>query len=190
MDYRMKVPIIEAFQMREDRRWDNSEWPSWLNQAWNLEWSDQGSVYPDPTHQETLMFAGAVIEWDDWLVKNQLGHLFLMTNENFGELFETADPNDQSFSIPDGEIHEVVSGLLSSLGMVIKTANELGGDFLAPHHMKWGVKGLTLLEKISDEESASTAEGMASVQDGGSRMDIDAEGGDPSGQGEDPSPAA
>jgi hypothetical protein len=37
MFYRKKPVVIEAFQMTEERREDNSEWPSWLNKAWNRE---------------------------------------------------------------------------------------------------------------------------------------------------------
>ena len=35
MKYRKKPIVIEAFQMTKERRQDNSEWPSWLNEAWN-----------------------------------------------------------------------------------------------------------------------------------------------------------
>ena len=37
LKFRKKPVVIEAFQMTEARRQDNSEWPSWLNQAWNEE---------------------------------------------------------------------------------------------------------------------------------------------------------
>ncbi len=87
------------------------------------------------------------------------------------------------------EVRETVEGLLSSLGLIIQKANELGGDFLPPHHMKWGVRGLALLERLN-EETDSAAQGVVPLQDRESRMDIDAEGGDPPGSGEDPSPAA
>ncbi|MCG8429605.1 MAG: hypothetical protein MJA29_00300, partial [Candidatus Omnitrophica bacterium] len=43
--YQKKPVVIEAFQMTKERRWDNSEWPNWLNYAWNLEPSDPGAVF-------------------------------------------------------------------------------------------------------------------------------------------------
>lgn len=33
--FRKKPVVIEAFQMTQERRMDNSEWPEWLNAAWN-----------------------------------------------------------------------------------------------------------------------------------------------------------
>lgn len=47
MKYRKKPVVIEAFQMTKERRWDNSEWPNWLNMAWNSEPSE-GAVWIDP----------------------------------------------------------------------------------------------------------------------------------------------
>ena len=45
--YRKKPIVIEAFQMTAKRRWDNSEWPNWLNQAWNRE-HGENAVWPNP----------------------------------------------------------------------------------------------------------------------------------------------
>ena len=41
--YRKRPVVIEAFQMTKERRWDNSEWPNWLHEAWNA--SGEGSMY-------------------------------------------------------------------------------------------------------------------------------------------------
>ena len=46
--YRKRPVVIEAFQMTPERRWDNSEWPTWLNMAWQKETTEVGAVYPDP----------------------------------------------------------------------------------------------------------------------------------------------
>jgi len=45
--FKKKPVVIEAFQMTEERRWDNSEWPEWLNKAWNQE-PGENAVWPDP----------------------------------------------------------------------------------------------------------------------------------------------
>ena len=50
------------------------------------------------------------------------------------------------------EVRDVVEGLLNSLGLIIQEANTLGGDFLPPHHMKWGVRGLALMEKLDADD--------------------------------------
>ena len=38
---------IEAFQMTKENRQDNSDWPNWLNRAWQLIPNEVGSVYPE-----------------------------------------------------------------------------------------------------------------------------------------------
>ena len=38
--FRKKPVVIEAFQMTKERREDNSEWPVWLHDAWNKDWSE------------------------------------------------------------------------------------------------------------------------------------------------------
>lgn len=45
--YRKRPVVIEAFQMTKERRWDNSEWPHWLHEAWQKDPSE-GAVWIDP----------------------------------------------------------------------------------------------------------------------------------------------
>ena len=45
--YRKKPVVIDAFQMTLERRWDNRDWPDWLNLAWNAP-HGEGAVWPDP----------------------------------------------------------------------------------------------------------------------------------------------
>lgn len=44
--YRKKPVVIEAFQITEETRNDNRDWPSWLHQAWNKRKVDEGAVFP------------------------------------------------------------------------------------------------------------------------------------------------
>ena len=44
--YRKKPVVIEAFQITEETRNDNKDWPNWLNQAWNKDRKEEGAVYP------------------------------------------------------------------------------------------------------------------------------------------------
>ena len=46
MKYRKKPVVIEAFQMTKEARQNNSEWPEWLNEAWNKEAGTVGAVWP------------------------------------------------------------------------------------------------------------------------------------------------
>ena len=79
MRYRTKSVVIEAFQMTQDRRWDNSEWPTWLNKAWNKE-PGEGAVWPNSDALSVLVRNSAVklacgtlegvyrIDWNDWII--------------------------------------------------------------------------------------------------------------------------
>lgn len=82
MNYKFqKRPIIiEAFQMTKTRRWDNQDWPNWLNMAWNEDigvgmWCDE-----DPNDNERLYLGTLegvyVIQWDDWIIQGIQGELY------------------------------------------------------------------------------------------------------------------
>ena len=43
--YRKKPVVIEAFQFTADRRYNNLEWPEWLNYAWNFEDTEPGAFF-------------------------------------------------------------------------------------------------------------------------------------------------
>lgn len=85
-----KAVAVEAFQMTEARRMDNSEWPSWLNEAWNKERGDAGSVtrvnmeaeLPDLLAVNTPEGVD-VVSWGDWIVRDEKGNLYSYTTENF-----------------------------------------------------------------------------------------------------------
>lgn len=51
--FRKQPVVIEAFQMTLEARWNNSEWPTWLNKAWNKPNGEDGAVYISPDHPPT-----------------------------------------------------------------------------------------------------------------------------------------
>ncbi len=76
--YRKRPIEVEAFQMTEERRWDNSEWPNWLNKAWQMERWDPGCVWcdtaPPHTYLHVTTLEGALdIEFDDWIIQGVQG---------------------------------------------------------------------------------------------------------------------
>lgn len=81
MKYRKKPVVIEAFQMTQERRKDNSEWPQWLHLAWNEERGAVGSLYPtvEGTGEGTLSIGTLegdfVVSWGDWIIQGIKGEL-------------------------------------------------------------------------------------------------------------------
>ena len=74
--FRKKPLTIEAFQMTKERRWDNIDWPQWLNIAWNTEPRVGGmwcSYKEDESTQETLYIGTPEgiykISWGDLIIK-------------------------------------------------------------------------------------------------------------------------
>lgn len=80
--YRKKPVVIEAFQMTRARREDNSEWPSWLNQAWQKERETPGSLYPtekgtgDGTVSIGTLEGQHLVSWDDWIIQGIKGEIY------------------------------------------------------------------------------------------------------------------
>jgi len=87
MKYRKKPVVIEAFQMTEERRWDNSEWPEWLHQAWNRD-PGEGSIWIDPDapiesgrKSATKLVCGTLegvyrIDFGDYIIQGVKGEIY------------------------------------------------------------------------------------------------------------------
>lgn len=96
--FRKKPIVIEAFQMTKERRWDNSEWPSWLNEAWNME-PGEGCMWisdsPQNEKREDLVLGTKegvhLITWDDWIIRGIQGELYPCKPDIFAETYEPAD---------------------------------------------------------------------------------------------------
>lgn len=97
MKYR-KLPVeIEAFQMTREHRVDNSDWPEWLNRAWNLERGTKGSVYPteEGTGDGTLSIGTLkgehLVSWDSWIIKGVAGELYPCKDHIFDATYERVE---------------------------------------------------------------------------------------------------
>ena len=99
MKYRKKPVVIEAFQMTEERRWDNSEWPVWLNIAWNTPVGEEGSVWCGRldgfVEGADILYCGTLegpyrIDWDDYIVQGVKGELYPCKPDIFEETYEPA----------------------------------------------------------------------------------------------------
>ena len=79
--YRKKPVVVEAFQMTEARRWDNSEWPHWLNIAWNSDPGEGalGIDFNDPTGNRLVIGTKEGVHkvmWDDYIIRGVQGELY------------------------------------------------------------------------------------------------------------------
>jgi hypothetical protein len=79
MKYRKKPIVVEAFQMTKERRWDNSEWPNWLNAAWN---EDRGvGMWCDAEKPNDTLYLGTLegvyaVLWNDWIIRGVAKELY------------------------------------------------------------------------------------------------------------------
>ncbi len=94
MQYRKKPVVIEAFQMTRERRADNSDWPEWLNRAWNDDPGQAGWVGPlvigtdDGKLEVTTLEGRMLVDWDDWLIQGVKGELYPCKPDIFAETYE------------------------------------------------------------------------------------------------------
>ncbi len=96
--YVSKPKRVEAFQITEETRRDNKDWPNWLNRAWNKERNTPGSIWPenypnsDGTDKLCVRFIEAmdsyIIGWGDWLVRYKDGEIWPMGDEEFKSKFK------------------------------------------------------------------------------------------------------
>lgn len=93
MLYRKKPVIIEAFQMTKERRWDNSEWPNWLHEAWQRG-AGEGGVWIDADDPNKEKLVIGTLEgvhrpsWDDWYIKGVKGEIYACKPDIFEQTYE------------------------------------------------------------------------------------------------------
>ena len=93
MKYRKRPIVIEAFQMTRERREDNSEWPEWLNKAWNEEKFEPGSVWPSVEHfiGITTLEGDMDVSWGDWIIQGVQGELYPCQPDIFEATYEKVE---------------------------------------------------------------------------------------------------
>lgn len=97
-EYQRTPVVTEAFQMTKERRLDNSEWPNWLNTAWNLPVTEEGSFFCSSdgcldTETHTPVFVQTLegtrkVSWDDWIIQGVKGELYLCKPDVFEANYE------------------------------------------------------------------------------------------------------
>ena len=93
--FRKKPVIVEAFQMTVPRRWNNIDWPAWLNAAWGLPHFREGALYIDPDHEEKARLVIRTLEgvqriaWNDWIIRGIKGELYACKPDIFEATYES-----------------------------------------------------------------------------------------------------
>ena len=94
--YRKKPVVIEAFQMTLDRRWDNSDWPNWLNEAWQMD-GGEGSLFISLDHNpdKSKLCIGTLegvhnVTWDDWIIRGVQGEIYACKPDIFEQTYEVS----------------------------------------------------------------------------------------------------
>lgn len=94
-EFRQKPVVIEAFQVTKERRWDNQDWPNWLNQAWNMD-IGEGALFIDPDDPDQEKWCIGTLEgvhrvdWDDWIIQGIKGELYPCKPDIFEATYEPA----------------------------------------------------------------------------------------------------
>jgi len=90
--YRKKPVTIEAFQMTEERRNSNADWPEWLNEAWNKPFEEVGSLFLLGGAMIISTLEGNVVASpNDWIIKGVKGELYPCRPDIFEMTYEKVE---------------------------------------------------------------------------------------------------
>lgn len=101
--YRRRPVEVQAFQLTAKTRTDNTDWPEWLNRAWQLERGTPGSVYPQiegdgDGHLCIATLEGEhLVQFGDWIIRGVAGELYPCKPEIFAATYEPAYPSDPDY---------------------------------------------------------------------------------------------
>lgn len=98
--FRKKPVVIEAFQMSQETRMDNSNWPDWLHKAWNqdrdtpgcLQRVDNSKPCVEPDLLEVITLEGKhLVSWGDFIIRGVNGELYPCKPDIFSKTYESAE---------------------------------------------------------------------------------------------------
>lgn len=100
LKFRKRPVIIEAFQMTEARRNDNSEWPEWLNYAWNKEPGEDAVFIDQDDPEQRRIVIGTKegvhrVSWGDFIIRGIQGELYACKPDIFAATYEPAEDEDR-----------------------------------------------------------------------------------------------
>ena len=92
--YRHRPLVIEAFQLTQKAMTDHSDWPDWLERAWNTPAQEKGAVYillkpGRPVNVNTL--GGPYhVRWNDYVIRGINGELSVLPPDIFYSSYDKA----------------------------------------------------------------------------------------------------
>lgn len=92
--YRKKPVVIEAFQLTEETRKNNNNWPQWAHAAWNEGNSRVGALYPKYFGEERgALFVNTLegpltVSIGDWIIRGVNGELYPCKPDIFEKTYE------------------------------------------------------------------------------------------------------
>ena len=92
--FRKKPVVIEAFQMTEERRGSNFDWPCWLNDAWQKDAEEAGALFIDESDPLRLRLCIRTLEgvhnvsWNDWIIQGVKGEIYPCKPDIFEATYE------------------------------------------------------------------------------------------------------
>ena len=103
LKFRKKPVVIEAFQMTEERRTNNADWPNWLHEAWMLDREAPGSLYPteegaggDGRLSIGTLEGQHLVSWGDWIIQGVHGELYPCKPDIFAKTYEPVESSPAS----------------------------------------------------------------------------------------------
>ena len=97
--FRKRPVVIEAFQMTKERRWDNSEWPGWLHEAWQKANDDAGAFYCDSSDLKYIYIHTLEghhrVTYGDWIIQGISGELYPCKPYIFDATYEPVEADDE-----------------------------------------------------------------------------------------------
>lgn len=92
--FRKKPVVIEAFQLTKETRFDNRDWPEWMNRAWNNERKTAGALFttcdatPDGTLSIGTLEGIHLVSFNDWIIQGVNGEIYPCKPDIFNKTYE------------------------------------------------------------------------------------------------------
>lgn len=94
--FRKKPVVVEAFQITRETRWDNRDWPSWLNMTWQKD-CEVRALFPDqeaaPDGELFIYTLEGVhiASLGDWIIQGVNGEIYPCKPDIFQKSYEAAE---------------------------------------------------------------------------------------------------